>query len=333
MPTIAPPISYASAYAGAGGMDRGLEAAGWQCAWSNEIDADAVATHGSITHPGSIDDVAWPAPGSVDVVVGGPPCQGFSAAGLLDPDDPRSRHVHTFFDLVEYVRPAAFVMENVANLSRARWRPLRDALIERAQAMGYHVTAQVVDAADHGTAQHRQRTVLLGSLTGPIPELTPTTGRVSAREVLAGIEGPDAERGARIVPTLNPALYPSPQSSLMFNGAGRVLDLDAPSRTVTASFGGNHTHIVDTAALADPDSAPAVVGYHRALLEGRDPGPVPGSWRRLTIAEAAALQGFAPDTAWVGAKTKIFRQIGNAVPPPLARAIGEHLSAHMRGHH
>lgn len=141
--------------------------------------------------------------------------------------------------------------------------------------------------------------------------------------------GPGAPAGARIVPATRPVLRPSAQASLLFNGSGRVLDLDTPARTITASAGGNHTHIVDTAHLADPTAKAWVEGYRAALLAGGVPDPVPGFLRRLTIAESAALRGFDPATSWHGTRTSVFRQVGNAVPVPLAHAIGAHLAAHI----
>src|SRR5437763_1750547 len=102
-------LTFASAYAGCGGMDIGFRLAGFTPVWSNELDPVAAATYRAVLGEhlvvGDIDDVAWPDAGSADLVIGGPPCQGFSVAGKMNPDDPRSRHVERFLDLVEHVHP------------------------------------------------------------------------------------------------------------------------------------------------------------------------------------------------------------------------------------
>src|SRR4051794_29085149 len=102
-------------------MDIGFRFAGFESVWANESDPHAAATYRAILGDhmaeGDIDSVVWPERYSADVVIGGPPCQGFSVAGKMDPADPRSRHVIRFMDIVEHVSPLAFVMENVKALA------------------------------------------------------------------------------------------------------------------------------------------------------------------------------------------------------------------------
>jgi len=119
-------------------------------------------------------------------------------------------------------------------------------------------------------------------------------------------------------------MRPSPyRGSLLFNGSGRPLQLDAPAKTIPASMGGNATPILDQDEL-DLGVDPWVVGYHDRLAKGRTAlKRAPKRLRRITVQEAAALQSFPPDWKFSGPRVAQYRQIGNAVPPKLALAVGK----------
>ena len=111
-----------------------------------------------------------------------------------------------------------------------------------------------------------------------------------------------------------------------FNGQGRPLDLDKPSSTLPASMGGNRTPIIDQEQL-DSGAEPWIREYHSRLMRGRPPlKKVPKRLRRLTVDEAAAIQTFPHDLEWAGPQSAQFRQIGNAVPPILAKAVATSLA-------
>jgi DNA (cytosine-5)-methyltransferase 1 len=117
-----------------------------------------------------------------------------------------------------------------------------------------------------------------------------------------------------------PQLRPSPYDGLLFNGGGRPIDLSAPARTILASAGGNKTPFYDVGEV--------VPLYHEHLRSGGTPreGRVPAA-RRLTVAECAALQSFPEDMVFVGTRSSQYTQVGNAVPPLLAEAIGRAVAA------
>ena len=97
------------------------------------------------------------------MVVGGPPCQGFSVAGKMDPNDPRSRHVFDFLAMVERVQPKAFVMENVKALARnKRWAGTIADIRAQAEKIGYKIYLEVLNSADYGVPQMRERMFLVG---------------------------------------------------------------------------------------------------------------------------------------------------------------------------
>jgi len=328
------PYTAISLYSGAGGLDQGFVAAGFEIRWAIDVDEYAVNTYraniGGHAVCGSLPEDEPPDHLEPDVVIGGPPCQGFSVIGRMDPDDPRSKHVFAFFDQVERFLPRAFVMENVKALAASpRWAGTREALIARAKDLGYAVEPFLLNAADYGVPQARERMFLVGVRDGwpqcPVPH---TKGKPpSVRTALEslpphGEEGNDGVCAAKVVPAGKPVMRPTAhRGSLLFNGSGRPLELDGPAKTLPASMGGNATPIVDQDELQH-GAPPWVVAYHAYLRDGGAPMyPAPSRMRRITVQEAAALQTFPLGWAFSGPQVAQYRQIGNAVPPKLATRV------------
>ena len=359
-PITQPRGTFISLYAGAGGLDIGFMLAGFVPLWVSELDPLAMRTHElayeqlSATHPHlatanhsihigdvlAIAEEELPARHMADLVIGGPPCQGFSVAGKMDPNDERSKHVFHFLDMVERVNPRAFVMENVKALyQNARWAEVRTALIDRAQGLGYSTLLTLVNAADFGVPQARERMFLLGirhDCGTPAP-LIPTTPshHFSVRDALSqlpkyGTPGNDSLCSAQITTAKSPVLRRSPFAGMLFNGAGRPLNLEVPSMTLPASMGGNKTPIIDQRSLEEPHVTPWVQGYHKELWSRGSTAvtsEIPPFLRRLTVEEAAAIQTFPRGMTWCGPRSAQFRQIGNAVPPRLALAAAKAIDA------
>lgn len=348
--------TYVSLYAGAGGLDIGFSLAGFAPVWVSELDENALKSHdavfeqlaedrphlnGSSCTSRSGDLLAiprdeLPAEGSADLVIGGPPCQGFSVAGKMDPNDERSKHVFHFLDVVERVQPKAFLLENVKALyENRRWAGIRDELVKRAEALGYDTILTLANAAHFGVPQARERMFFIGvkkGLGAPLaPEPTTRENLPTVREALSqlppyGEPGNDSFCVAKITTAKAPVLRRSPFAGMLFNGAGRPLNLDAPSVTLAASMGGNKTPIIDQRVLEFEDTESWVVDYHSELWESEGASvvnEVPDYLRRLTVEEAAAIQTFPLGMAWKGPQSSRFRQIGNAVPPRLALAAAE----------
>jgi DNA (cytosine-5)-methyltransferase 1 len=328
-----------SLYAGAGGLDQGFKDAGFELAWAVDADEHAVETYranlGEHAVCGELPGVAPPRELEPDVIIGGPPCQGFSVIGRMDPADPRSRHVFSFLDVVEQLKPAAFCMENVKALAvSARWEAVRQGLVRRARRLGYHVELLLLNAADYGVPQARERMFLIGA-RDEAPSLPPPTTKgapVTVREALRalppyGEPGNDTACTARVVVASRPVMRPSAhRGSLLFNGVGRPLELDSVAKTLPAAMGGNATPIIDQEELASGADS-WVAGYHRRLLEGGAPEEIPPRIRRVTVEEASALQTFPAGWTWKGPQGARYRQIGNAVPPRLAYHVALSLRA------
>jgi DNA (cytosine-5-)-methyltransferase len=337
-------------------MDIGFAQAGFDIAFANDIDPFAIATHKK-THLSK--DPKWAEAaknlancesvvgdvrdfnhlfyeGMSDLVIGGPPCQGFSVAGRMDPEDPRSKHVFDYLAIVGKIRPKAFVMENVAALAQnKRWADVIENLQEHAST-DYKTQLVVLNASHWGVPQKRERMFLIG-LTQDAPDVDfsakPTESSLpTVRDTFStlpawGEEGNDSLCTAKITPAKNPILRKSAYAGMLFNGQGRPMNLDMPAPTLPASMGGNRTPIVDQANLENPSVSPWIEGYHHQLfVENQAPitaVPDEARLRRITVQEAAALQTFPRDMQWSGTQSVQFRQIGNAVPPRLALAVAE----------
>jgi DNA (cytosine-5)-methyltransferase 1 len=354
-PSATQEISVLDLFAGAGGLTAGLHEASdrFRVRRAVELDLAAAATFaatfGSETvYRGGIED--WlrdeDVP-KVDVVVGGPPCQGFSMLGKRNAQDQRNYLWQEYAATILRAQPKYFVVENVAAFARsqqfedftASTRPdgiLRD----------YDFEWSVLNAADYGAFQARKRAILIGRHRD-LPAIgLPTPTHVGRHRTVA-----DAfERIPSIVSTTQ-----LPDRSTRFAGTdlsgwftplelhvGREYREDSLRRFRSIPAGGNRFDLPDD--LLAPcwrnhkTGSGDVMGrlhWDRPSVtirteffkpeKGRYLHPVEN--RAITHYEAAVLQGFGESHRFVGSKTAIARQIGNAVPVPLARAIGTHLLA------
>jgi len=323
-----------SLYSGAGGLDIGFHLAGFNTIWANDIDKNATRTYENIfpTHKittGDLLDQNLPYIPNIDLVIGGPPCQGFSIAGKMDPHDPRSKHVWNFMAIVSRISPRGFVMENVKSLAEnSRWQTLRDDLIKESHKMGYTPKIIILNASHFGVPQARERMFLIGlkkvKFCNPVAVTvqSPIFLRDSLKKLPKyGEAGNNSICIAKITPAKRPILRKSPYAGMLFNGQGRPLDLNRPAPTLPASMGGNRTPIIDQKELdlGNKKKNSWIVKYHKYLMKGGIPhNEVPNSLRRITVEEAAAIQTFPLGMKFYGAQTAQYRQIGNAVPPMLA---------------
>lgn len=339
-------LSAVSLFSGAGGMDVGFVAAGFEVLVANDIDRDACATY-ERNHSGRVieGDLARQQNllkgfEGVDVLFGGPPCQGFSVAGKMDPNDERSKLLLTFFDIVDMLSPTAFVCENVKALAQLeKWSGIRREVFARTSDR-YNVAMIVLAANDFGVPQKRERVFCIGirksrghlsrdafeSLLRSMLEREKRAAK-TVRQVIqelgrAGSHGNREICNAKITFARSPVLRKSPYAGMLFNGAGRPLSAKGYATTLPASMGGNKTPIVDEGEIFD--KLPSFVEeYHTGLLAGASPreGYAPERLRRLTVAECLRFQTFPENYSLAGRQSAKYRQIGNAVPSKLAEAV------------
>lgn len=348
-------LSAVSLFSGAGGMDVGFSAAGFDVIFANDIDPIACETFEAnglgASYVGSLEDSKIRRNlRHADIVFGGPPCQGFSVAGKMDPSDSRSGLMNTYFDVVDEVRPTAFVCENVKALAvLSRWASVRAGLVERAKKH-YKVALLVLKASDFGVPQNRERMFLVGirkdsfwgqdedlrvelmSRLSMLEETPRTVAEVVKSLGRAGTEGNAQVCRAKITYARAPVLRRSAYAGMLFNGAGRPLPANGCATTLPASMGGNKTPIIDEAEIFEGQPS-FVEGYHKHLVEGGKPrvGEAPKRLRRLTIDECLAIQTFPKGFKLAGSQSAQYRQIGNAVPCQLAKVVATALRETLSG--
>jgi DNA (cytosine-5)-methyltransferase 1 len=343
-----------SLFTGAGGMDIGFQNAGVDIIFANEIMDEAAATYEANHRAGVMvkDDIynvidSLQQFEGASFVFGGPPCQGFSVAGKMDPNDDRSKLIFTFLDAVARIKPKAFVMENVKALGRLeKWKPVRMKYFEQAENLGYACSSFILNASDYGVSQKRERVFFIGVLGNKDPffqynignELLLQKNKAPViRELLhslgrAGTDKNPKTCTAKITFATQPVMRKSPYAGMYFNGQGRPIDVDDYANTLPASMGGNKTPFLDEDYLYGNAKSDWVIGYHKGLLDGTiEPEfkEAPERLRRITIKEAARIQSFPDDYVFIGNKGKIYTQIGNAVPCKLAEAVAKAVIAYL----
>ena len=330
-------------------MDVGFANAGFEILWANDFNEDACKTYAA-NHSSKIEcgDINTFFPTieklkGIDVLFGGPPCQGFSVAGKMDPKDERSQLLWSFVKAVKVLQPKAFVCENVKALAVLdKWSPVRDLFIKEVRQMGYDCKFVVLHAADFGVPQARERVFFIGLRKKTVPNLVELLKpfRKKAKTIRETIQhlgpagNPKNSRicNAKITLAENPVLRKSPYAGMLFNGQGRPINLEGLSNTLPASMGGNKTPFIDEQALYHGANA-WVEEYHAKIMKGDKSsfGPAPGRLRRLTIDEAIRIQTFPNNYDFKGPNSSIWRQIGNAVPPKLAEAVAKAIKSILDG--
>lgn len=364
-------------FAGAGGMSLGFEQAGFDVRAAVEIDPVHSAVHAwnfpetnticrSVVGLAGAEIRLLAGIGNkpVDVVCGGAPCQGFSLIGQRMMDDPRNLLVKEFVRIVVELEARYFVFENVKGITVGRHRKFLDELIEAFEAEGYTVQKRwrVLNAAEYGVPQDRQRLFLLGCRKGerlphyPEPETRHPKSKAdgdlpfapTCQDALGDI--PDAELFPELmiadsvkVAWGEPSEYAKKLRGLSNDADGYGYRRATDPRVLTSSLRTDHTPLSRERFAATPVGSVEPVsrffklapdGISNTLRAGTDsqrgaftsPRPIHYRYARcVTVREMARLHGY-PDwfrfhvTKWHGA-----RQIGNSVPPPLAKAVASQI--------
>ncbi|WP_419392708.1 DNA cytosine methyltransferase [Cytobacillus praedii] len=293
----------ASLFCGAGGLDLGLEATGkFQTVFANDMDKDACKTFSkwsdAIVVPGKIENISADyIPDNIDIVTGGFPCQGFSAAGPRQVLDVRNKLYLELCRVIEAKRPIGFLAENVKGLTTMGDGLILKKIVEDFKSKGYNLYHQLLNAADYQVPQDRERVILVGI----------------RKDIDKGFEFPDSTGRITLQEAIGHFLEPNPNDicqapfSSRYMSRNRKRDWDQVSYTIPAMAKQVTLH----------PSSPDMIKLDRDLWKFGE-----GITRRFSWQEAAAVQTFPPTLEFEGDLTSKYKQIGNAVPPKLAEAVG-----------
>ena len=321
------PLTYIDLFSGAGGLSLGFEQAGFQQLLSVEMEPDYCQTYRAnfphhqllqkdLTTLTEQDLINCLNGQSVDLVIGGPPCQGFSMAGKIGrtfTDDPRNHLFKEFVRIVKIVRPCFFVMENVARLYTHNSGKTRTEIIQAFQNIGYSVECKVLNAADFGVPQIRSRVIFLGrrdkgkiSFPEPFQISHQTVGSAIGHfpKLAAGESNPHVANHE----AMNHSAQMLEKMAFVKNGGNRN-DIPEPLRPKTGDIRKYIRYDSNKPAVCITGDMRKVFHYEQN--------------RALTVRELAALQSFTNNFVFCGNKIAQQQQVGNAVPPLLAKAIAE----------
>ena len=329
-----------SLFSGAGGLDIGFHLAGFDIRAAVEIEAAYCET---LRHNVGSDRFFGPSLEvfcddirefvksfdkerfrelGIECIVGGPPCQTFSAAGrrsggVLGTDDERGQLFLAYSELLEALKPRVFVFENVYGLPGANGGTAWREIVREFSELGYTLVAEVVDAADYGVPQHRERLVMVGFRDGdfrmPMPSHGPDSPSeqpfVSAFEAICDLQDPDEPAHDSLGGRYG-HLLPLVPAGLNYSFFTSEMGYPTPLFAWRSKF-----H--DFLHKADPESPSRTI----KARPGKFTGPFHWKNRHFTAAELRRIQSFPDFYEIQGSYNTVVEQIGNSVPPRLAAAI------------
>lgn len=337
-------------FCGAGGLSRGFIDAGFSVKLGIDFDAMALKTF-ALNHDGAeamkldlfdldnVDKVKQYFDNkhyTLDVLVGGPPCQGFSLAGPRQIDDSRNKLYQAMVKTARIMRPKAVVLENVPGMIQLHGGLVKDKIINDFSKLGYKMgEPKILYAPDYGIPQIRKRVVFVGLLESetefeyPKPTVTPdkyvtceqAIGDLPALKDIVG----DEVQEYPCEPQSEYQALMRKGSDKIYNHRGTIHDPKTKKFIAMVPEGKNYKSL--------PPEYTGIYKYHEALTRYHSKKPSPTintghrshfhyKWNRIpTVRESARLQSFSDTFVFCGNKTQQYRQVGNAVPPILGKAI------------
>ncbi|MBS3087334.1 DNA cytosine methyltransferase [Candidatus Pacearchaeota archaeon] len=302
-------------FCGAGGLSEGFKQAGFKSILGIDVDKSALETFalnhaGAETICGDISQITREQIAkkinrdTVDLIIGGPPCQGFSLAGRRNPNDPRNKLVQEFLRIVREFKPKFFVIENVQGFKSMRDKSGKlviEIVKELAKESGYSVKPYLLNSKDYSVAQKRRRMFLIGSKKKNVEFDIKKTKEVVVGDLLFPQET-IAEKYFYSQRLIDGFLRRAKRNKKLKRGFGwQFLKMNDQSYTISARY--------------YKDGCEALVKYDDEFKAG--------SIRKLTERECARIQSFPDNYKFAGGKIKTYKQIGNAVPPNMAKAVAK----------
>ncbi len=341
-------------FCGCGGLSRGFQDAGFNVVLGIDVDEMALKSF-EHNHEGAVamnldlfnlDNVGviksfFDEKGiKPDVLIGGPPCQGFSLAGPRQIDDSRNKLYRAMVKTAEVLRPNAVVLENVPGMIQLHGGLVKDKIIKDFTELGYRMgEPKILYAPDYGIPQIRKRVVFVGLLNSedyykyPIPTTSPDN-YVTCEDAIGDLPPLIDEVGEKI------QQYPSEPmteyqrvmregATNLYNHEGTIHDAKTKKFIAMIPEGKNYKSL--------PPEYQGIYKYHEALTRYHSKKPsltintghrshFHYKWNRIpTVRESARLQSFPDNFIFMGNKTQQYRQVGNAVPPMLGKVIAEEI--------
>ncbi len=358
-------------FCGAGGFSLGFTNAGFTILAAADKNESALKTYESnFDHPNIVNvDLSSISPSkfckktsinpnNVDVVIGGPPCKGFSIAGKMDPNDPRNFLIGNYINLVEYLDPSVVVMENVTGILYMSDGEYKRRIISGFRELGYEVSNQpvILTAADYGVPQLRDRVFFIASKEGIIKPPTPThktNDKITSKKLEGHISVKDAIHDLSYLGSGEESSDYKLQTTTDYQR-----EMRARSDSVHNHKATNHGKTVrDRFDLFEPGQQMSdlpekhqTAKHSMRRWNPQDPAPtvttLPEDFihycrnRIPTVRELARIQSFPDDFIFKGPRTTggsrrkdavpQYTQVGNAVPPKLAEAIGNEILCHIK---
>ncbi|HHF3795811.1 TPA: DNA cytosine methyltransferase [Haemophilus influenzae] len=335
-------------FCGCGGLSLGFQQAGFNVKLGIDAWEDAIKTF-NFTHKsakGIVADLFSISPqeiskttglDTVDIIIGGPPCQGFSIAGKRMIDDERNQLYKSFVEFVSFYRPKAFLMENVPNIMSMGKGVIKEQITQDFEKLGYHISSKILMASDFGVPQNRRRAFFIGFKENCNFEFpTPFTNQaVTSFDAISDLPDYSVSDGEK---------YPIDIQS-EYQNFMRENSLGLYNHQIT-----QHNEKTVSIISLVPDGG----NYKDLPEEFRTTRNVNIAWTRLnsqkpsftidtghrhhfhykfnrvpTVRESARIQSFPDNFIFLGTKTSQYKQVGNAVPPMLAKILAIQIKKYL----
>lgn len=341
-------------FAGCGGLSKGFMDAGFNIIVGVDNDKDALNTF-ALNHNGAaplnadlskqetfdkIKEIAGDR--SIDVIIAGPPCQGFSLTGPRNFDDERNKLYLAVIEMVRQYRPKGFIIENVPGMATLYKGQIKDEILRRFDEMGYYTECKILKACDYGVPQMRKRLIFMGIRKDigkprfPKPEFGPGTEKPyrTCREAISDLPTLINKLGTNEDKYSGPALTDYQKQmrkncTILYNHVATDHKDFVKETIALVPEGGNYKDL--------PKGVGESRTFHMAWtrLDGNAPARTVDTGHRNifhyelnripTVRENARMQSFPDDFIFTGTRTHQDRQVGNAVPPLLGEALGKAL--------
>lgn len=345
-------------FSGAGGLSRGFMDAGYNVILGVDFDEMALKTfrenHGSSEtmmldlydhlNIDKIENYINKKNLNLDVLVGGPPCQGFSLAGPREKDDKRNMLYQAMVKVAQRLKPKAIVIENVPGLLQLHGGVGAKRIIEDFENIGYNIVPKILFAPDYGVPQIRKRVFFVGLLNSdirfkfPEPYFSPNDyisceQAISDLPALEGIYGDEVQEYP-LEPQSEYQRLMRKNSQKIYNHIGTIHDAKTIKFISMVPEGKNYKSL--------PKEYEGVYKYHEALTRYHSKKPsltintghrshFHYNYNRIpTVRESARLQSFPDDFIFYGNKSQQYKQVGNAVPPILGQVVAEKLKEYLK---